>query len=382
MSGGKTGRVVVFIGPSLPIADAGQLLDATFHGPARRGDIAAAAAQRPAAIALIDGLYERVPAVSHKEILWALECGVPVFGAASMGALRAVELDQYGMIGVGRVYEWLRRGRFAGDDAVAVAHLPAEHHYRPVSIALVDIVASLDAATAEGALTPDSRDRVEELAAALHYTERAWPRLWAEAAGVGIDVTDLRSWIQGHHQSIKAHDAKALLRRLAEPGGGEITRAEPDWHLAETIHWRRLRARSGRYDQASLPLAALDDAIRRRDTYPEFYFRALATQLSVALAHEWGVEFDEIAATGELQRHLDLDDESQREWAGHNDLDPDGLARLARQQAALDWAVGAFHDDTIDALPDVLRVLDHYTSVRDLASSTSTVPTDPANEVA
>ena len=73
--------------------------------PARQGDIwRAVRAHRPVAIGLIDGVFFHEPAVWHREILWALAEGVHVFGAASMGALRAAELEPFGMRGVGRVF--------------------------------------------------------------------------------------------------------------------------------------------------------------------------------------------------------------------------------------------------------------------------------------
>ena len=54
----------------------------------------------PGAIGVIDGYFDGVPSVWHKEILWALSQGIRVFGGASMGALRAAELDGFGMTGV------------------------------------------------------------------------------------------------------------------------------------------------------------------------------------------------------------------------------------------------------------------------------------------
>ncbi|RUX68847.1 hypothetical protein EN904_03020 [Mesorhizobium sp. M7A.F.Ca.CA.001.07.2.1] len=53
-------------------------------------------------IGLIDGLFESGPAVWHKEILFALDAGCRLLGAASMGALRAAECWQFGMIGIGK----------------------------------------------------------------------------------------------------------------------------------------------------------------------------------------------------------------------------------------------------------------------------------------
>ena len=46
---------------------------------------------------IVDGSFQWTPAVWHKEILWAMGRGVHVFGAASMGALRAAELDGFGL---------------------------------------------------------------------------------------------------------------------------------------------------------------------------------------------------------------------------------------------------------------------------------------------
>ena len=66
---------------------------------------------RPAVIGIIDGYFEIVPTVWHKEILWAMAQGIHVFGAASIGALRAAELDAFGMRGIGRIYEAVPRRR-------------------------------------------------------------------------------------------------------------------------------------------------------------------------------------------------------------------------------------------------------------------------------
>ena len=104
----------------------------------------------PLAIGLIDGYFERVPAVWHKEILWALSQGIHVFGSASMGALRAAELAPFGMIGVGAIFEAYRDGILEDDDEVAVAHGPADTGYRAGSDAMVNIRATLARAVQHG----------------------------------------------------------------------------------------------------------------------------------------------------------------------------------------------------------------------------------------
>ena len=96
--------IAVFVGPTLwndPILKTPGI---SWHPPACNGDLWRVAKTKPAAIGLIDGRFETVASPWHKEILWALSRGIAVFGAASMGALRAAELAPFGMRGVGTVY--------------------------------------------------------------------------------------------------------------------------------------------------------------------------------------------------------------------------------------------------------------------------------------
>jgi hypothetical protein len=72
-------RVVVFCGPTLPAERVRHELNAgsapnrdeifpEIRPPASRGDVLAAALSRPNVIALIDGYFDRVPSVWHKEL--------------------------------------------------------------------------------------------------------------------------------------------------------------------------------------------------------------------------------------------------------------------------------------------------------------------------
>src|SRR5688572_11448701 len=131
---------LIYIGPTLPADEVQRALPAAMlMPPAAVGDILRASRMRGVRrIAIVDGYFERMAAVWHKEILVALERGIMVYGAASMGALRAAELAQFGMIGVGLIYRGYARGALVADDEVAVAHLPGEYGYRAVSDALVN----------------------------------------------------------------------------------------------------------------------------------------------------------------------------------------------------------------------------------------------------
>src|ERR1700758_4110244 len=101
---------IVFSGPSLPLSKAPFVAGMEWRPPVRQGDLYKAALGRPALIGVIDGTFELVPTVWHKEILWAMAQGIHVYGAASIGALRAAELHSFGMVGIGRIFDAYRDG--------------------------------------------------------------------------------------------------------------------------------------------------------------------------------------------------------------------------------------------------------------------------------
>jgi len=204
---------LVYIGPTLP-ADGvrARLPGATVLPPAAVGDILKATRRRGVTrIAIVDGYFERMAAVWHKEILVALERGIAVYGAASMGALRAAELAPWGMIGVGSIYRDYVRGTLVADDEVAVAHLPAEYGYRAVSDALVNIRYGLAAAVKAKVISPAIVGRLVDIARSRFYRERSWAQLVTDAAAAGIRVDGLTTWPKPDR---KAQDALLLLRRL------------------------------------------------------------------------------------------------------------------------------------------------------------------------
>lgn len=110
------------------------------------GDITRAASERPAVIGVIDGVFEVVPTVWHKEILWVMARGVPVYGAASIGAAGG---------GAGA----LRNARI-DDDEVALLHGPEEAGFPPVIEAMINVRATLEAARAAGVLAAADAARI------------------------------------------------------------------------------------------------------------------------------------------------------------------------------------------------------------------------------
>ena len=213
--------IVVFLGPTLSAAEAAGHLKAVYLPPAEQGCVVKAMrAYKPRALVLIDGAFGQVPAVRHKEILYAMSEGVSVFGAASMGALRAAELSPAGMVGHGLVYRWYRLTPFADDDEVAVAMTPPEVGAEALGEALINIRLTLRRAAREGILPKDLRRGLEALARAMPFRERSYDALLAGAyaslpSPLHAHISDLERWLPDHAVDQKRADAVGLLRALA-----------------------------------------------------------------------------------------------------------------------------------------------------------------------
>jgi hypothetical protein len=175
-------RTVVYTGPTLGCERAEKVLNATYLPPVQQGDVVRVMnTLQPSTIVLIDGAFGQVPAVRHKEILWALSRGVEVFGAGSLGALRAAELSGFGVKGHGFVYRWYRATPLADDDEVAVAMTPAELGSRPLGEALINMRLTFRELERLGGLQRAQRLALERIARKIYYLERSYPRVFERA---------------------------------------------------------------------------------------------------------------------------------------------------------------------------------------------------------
>jgi len=207
-------KIAVYLGPSLEIACARSILDAEYLSPIRRGDLAKLGPE-VRCVGIVDGEFYQSLAVSPKEILPLLERGVRVYGASSMGALRAAELYSHGMIGVGKIFEWYRDGLIDADDEVALT-CEAET-FRPLSEPLINIRVALREAVHRGLLGKAKADETIEAVRAVYFPDRSYNL-------VRRLCPELGAFPETHRRSQKADDAVLLLRTIAvasdaNPGG-------------------------------------------------------------------------------------------------------------------------------------------------------------------
>ena len=222
---------VIFLGPSMRHEDARLILpDAIYLPPAAMGDVLGAAQRfRPHSISIVDGTFLSNMSVFHKEILYAIDLGIWVLGSSSMGALRAAECDDYGMIGIGEIYQKLVSGEIEDDDEVALTHADEAEGFKPLSDAFVTIRATLEGAHASGILNASEAEVLIAMQKVRYFPDRRLSSIPSDAREIGIDpdrVEVLRDWARHHAIDPKRDDALALLQAVAELPAGQVPRED------------------------------------------------------------------------------------------------------------------------------------------------------------
>lgn len=235
----------VFAGPSLPASKRPAGAGIVFHPPVSQGDVYALVEQRPFAIAVVDGYFEHAAAVWHKELLWAMSEGIHVFGAASMGALRAAELTDFGAVGVGQVFAAFRNGELRDDDEVTIVHASEADDYRPLSDAMVNIRHTLRRAADRGALSEPTVQELLEHAKHRFYPDRSFAELcqWSRAAFAAEEAERVRGWLSDRRNRVdaKQRDALELLDTLATFRANRPGPKRVPWTFQHTDAWETVR---------------------------------------------------------------------------------------------------------------------------------------------
>jgi hypothetical protein len=352
--------VVVFLGPTLPSAEAAQRLAADYRPPACHGDVFLAAREGPSAIALVDGSFDAVLSVWHKEILWALDRGVAVYGASSMGALRAAELAPFGMTGVGEIYRALATGTLEDDDEVAVAHAGPDDGWRPLSDAMVDVRATLRRAVDLGVVDEAVAGRVAARVKATPYPRRL---LATALDGTSEAEREFGAWLPGGWVHQKRLDALALLDLVAREqshGARPGRSARQRWTFPRTVHWedaQRALEREASQLAGEVPEPALLDELRldpeRFEVLADRAEAAVATARYAAVAGAPAPWADEVARSDvllarDLAGSVEVDG-----WLAGRDLDRSDLVALAerarRSRSIRSTARDDFHAELLRA---------------------------------
>lgn len=341
-------KTILFAGPTISKAEIDSRLEADVRPPAQMGDIYLAAQSGASVIGLIDGYFQGAASVWHKEILWAIEQGVAVFGASSMGALRAAELCKFGMVGVGDIFEAFRDGALQDDDEVAVLHGPAELGYPSLCEPMVNIRATLRKAVAEHILDERSASRFADIAKSSYYPERKWTTLLEAVAGLE-DMSEagqaLENWLATGRVDQKKEDALALLDAVSSWLAQGDRPAVPSFAFEWTVMWDRLvKATSSNRPEARTDVAVLDELRLQPDSYCAIRRRA-AGRFLASEPGGGGTTAGEGDFPGTLRKFREnrglYSTRDLRSWCERNGLDETGLHALIAEEARID-ALGRY----------------------------------------
>lgn len=365
----------VFLGPTLSRRDAQEILpDATLLPPASAGDVYRVVKAGASVIAIVDGYFEQVPSVWHKEVLYALSRGVHVFGASSMGALRAAELHPFGMVGVGRVFERYRDGIYEDDDEVAVVHTSEETGFAALSVAMVDVRNALSLALHRGLIGKETHDLLVGEMKRLPYPQRSWHvvRALGERKRLPRDQIDaFLGFVDSARPNIKRDDAIALLTTLRALERRNLPPFEPAFEFESTVFWDQLVAsvRTAPGASASVPIEAIRSHIGVVEDDAEAIFHgALLLYLVVKEAQRIGIrtESEMVARVSERFRlvHGLSTAAAAEEWTRRNGLGEQEFTALMEVLALVEH-VAKYHSVGLDAfLPAEIQRRGRFNAVK------------------
>jgi TfuA protein len=215
------GKPIIFLGPSLSQERARKIFDADYRPPARKGDFLRLAADFDVKlVGLVDGVFlQDYPPTPIEVYHLAQKDGVLLAGAASLGALRAVELEKFGMVGIGKIFNLYKSGKLNADDEVAVTFAP-EGDYQLQSEAMIDIRYNLYLAHKKGVISKKTKSVLAKLAKEIYFPHRNYTHIIEEARSrypvLGSEIISFGSYIMSNRKSLKEMDAIRLVKYLKE----------------------------------------------------------------------------------------------------------------------------------------------------------------------
>jgi hypothetical protein len=217
------GKPIIFLGPSLSHEKARKIFDADYRPPARKGDFLRLAADFDAvemAVGFVDGVFlQDYPPTPIEVYHLARKNGVLLVGAASLGALRAVELEKFGMVGIGKIFQLYKTGKVNADDEVAVT-FASEGDYQLQSEAMIDIRYNLYLAHKKEVISEKAKSVLVKLAKEIYFPHRKYTYILEEAKNrypvLESEINSFDSYIRSNRKSLKEIDAIKLVKYLKE----------------------------------------------------------------------------------------------------------------------------------------------------------------------
>ncbi|MDQ2685142.1 MAG: TfuA-like protein [Thermoproteota archaeon] len=212
----STSRPIIFLGPSLSIEKAKKILEADYRKPAKKGDLFQLIFNETRIVGLIDGYFlQDYPPTPIEVYNLVKKKETKVYGSSSLGALRAVELSKYGMIGVGKIFNLFRNGILDSDDEVAVTFTDYSDYK---SEALIDIRYNLFLAQKMKVIDKEVKRIILRVSKQTYFPYRTYTDILDKCKqkypDYSLQIEKFSEYIQSNRKSLKEDDAVLLLKRI------------------------------------------------------------------------------------------------------------------------------------------------------------------------
>jgi TfuA protein len=209
-------KPVIFLGPSLSREKARKILDADYRLPAKKGDLLQLILKEVDIVGLVDGYFlQDYPPTPIEVYNLVRKRNVKVFGSSSLGALRAVELGKYGMIGIGKIFRLFRDGILESDDEVAVTFTDYTNYK---SEALIDIRYNLFLAKKYKIIDYRTERSILKVSKQTYFPYRTYEDILDKCKlkypETNSQVESFRGYILNNKKSLKERDAVRLLKHI------------------------------------------------------------------------------------------------------------------------------------------------------------------------
>lgn len=194
-------ETIIFLGLSINAIESQSILDAEYRDPIVGGDLDAIT--WPARVIIIDGILDADLRISSVEVCRALNRGVDIYGASSMGALLASELEHAGMKGFGRVFKALKT--LGGRHEALIETLYTADKLKALSVPLINAVVYC----LEHEFFLGNIHALVSVLSDIPLDERNWIRIKDEATKIGINLPD-----SVRLMNVKRDDASGLLHAI------------------------------------------------------------------------------------------------------------------------------------------------------------------------
>lgn len=209
-------KPVIFLGPSLSREKARKILDADYRLPAKKGDLLQLILKEVNIVGLVDGYFlQDYPPTPIEVYNLVKKRDVKVFGSSSLGALRAVELEKYGMMGIGKIFRLFRDGILESDDEVAVTFTDYTNYK---SEALIDIRYNLFLAQKYKIIDSITRRSILKVSKQTYFPYRTYEDILDKCKlkypEIKSQIESFRGYILKNKVSLKERDAVRLLKLI------------------------------------------------------------------------------------------------------------------------------------------------------------------------